>query len=43
MKQFWLAGGRTPLFDDWYGGIVTGLTLEGGLYDPSPLKDFLNE
>lgn len=41
MKQFWLDAGKTTLFDDWYGGLVEGLTLEGGLYDSSPLKEFL--
>lgn len=43
MQKFWLDAGNNKLYQEWYGGVVTGLLLKGGLYDNSPLKDFLKK
>jgi len=31
----------SPLYKNWFGGILEGLTLKGGLYNSAPLRDFL--
>lgn len=41
MKDFWTAAASTPLYQDWWGGVATGLFLKGGVYDSSPMKEFL--
>ena len=43
MKKFWTDAGNTKLYQDWFGGIVNGLLLQGGLYDNSPLKAFIQK
>lgn len=43
MQKFWLDAGSNKLYQDWFGGIVTGLLFKGGLYDDSPLKTFLKK
>jgi predicted acylesterase/phospholipase RssA len=41
LEQFWLDAASNSLYKNWFGGILQGLTLEGGLYNSAPLKDFL--
>ena len=41
MATFWQNSANTELYKDWRGGIVSGLTLKGGLWDDSPTLDFL--
>lgn len=41
MQQFWLDATRNKLYQNWWGGLATGLLLKGGLYDSSPMKTFL--
>ena len=41
MITFWQNSSNSKLFKDWLGGIVQGLTLEGGLYNNTLLKAFL--
>jgi len=41
MITFWQNSSNSKLFKDWLGGIVQGLTMEGGLYNNALLKTFL--
>ena len=41
IKHFWDNSANTKLYKNWWGGIATGLTLEGGLWNDSPVFDFL--
>jgi predicted acylesterase/phospholipase RssA len=41
MITFWQNSSNTKLYKDWLGGIVQGLTMEGGLYNNALLKSFL--
>lgn len=43
MKNFWTDAGSNKLYQDWFGGITTGLLFKGGLYDSSPLKTFIQK
>lgn len=43
VEKFWLNAASSTLYKNWFGGILQGLTLEGGLYNSAPLKDFLTE
>lgn len=43
MVQFWQDAGKSKLYQDWWGGILEGLFAEGGLYDDTPLKEFLQK
>ena len=39
--KFWQDASNTRLYKDWSGGVAQGLIMEGGLYDPQLLSDFL--
>ena len=41
MIKFWQDASNTRLYKDWSGGVAQGLIMEGGLYDPQLLSDFL--
>lgn len=41
MKQFWTDFSNQKVYQDWFGGITTGLLVMGGLYDNSPMKTIL--
>lgn len=41
MYTFWQNASNAKLQQDWFGGVLTGLTMEEGLYDESPMKSFL--
>jgi hypothetical protein len=41
MQKFWVDAGANKLYQDWWGGVVTGLLAKGGLYDNSPLKTII--
>lgn len=41
MEQFWKDFGVAKLYQNWWGGIVAGLFSAGGIYDNSPMRDFL--
>ena len=43
MISFWRDAGEATLYQNWWGGVFTGLFWEGGLYDPSPLKSFIKD
>lgn len=43
MKEFWLDAGRTALYQNWMGYVIQGLFWKGGLYDSTPLKEFLTK
>lgn len=43
MKQFWTDAGQTPLYKDWWIGPWGALLGAKGLYDNSPLKDFVTK
>jgi len=43
MQKFWLDAGSAKLFQNWWGGVVQGLLYEGGLYDDTPLRDFISK
>jgi predicted acylesterase/phospholipase RssA len=43
MKKFWTDASNTTLYQNWFGGIVNGLLFQGGLYDDSPLKTFIQK
>jgi predicted patatin/cPLA2 family phospholipase len=38
LNTFWSSFTYSAIYQDWIGGLITGLTLESGLYDSSPLK-----
>jgi hypothetical protein len=41
MEKFWKDASHNDLYKEWFGGIARGLFFEGGLYDSSPMEDFL--
>jgi hypothetical protein len=41
MKKFWLDAGNTKLYQDWWVGPWAALVSAGGIYDPAPLKTFI--
>ena len=41
MEKFWKDASHNDLYKEWFGGIARGLFYEGGLYDSSPMEDFL--
>ena len=41
MVTFWENASNAKLYQDWIGGIVTGLLYKGGLYNDAPTMDFL--
>lgn len=41
LYKFWQDAGNAKLSQDWWGGVVTGLLSEPGLYDETPMKAFL--
>lgn len=41
MIKFWEDAASTRLYRDFPGGVAQGLTVEGGLYDATMLKNFL--
>ena len=41
MTKFWKAAASTKLYQNWWGGIVSGLFTAGGIYDNAPLISFL--
>lgn len=43
MKKFWTDASKTELYNNWPLGIVQGVFYEGGLYDTTPLKTFIDE
>jgi predicted acylesterase/phospholipase RssA len=43
MITFWQNSSNNKLYKDWLGGIVQGLTMEGGLYNNALLKAFLTK
>ena len=43
MKQFWVNASTSTLYQNWWGGVITGLFKQGGLYDSAPLLKFLQE
>lgn len=43
MEKFWLDAANNKLYQDWFGGPVTGLLYNGGLYDDTPMKTFLSK
>ena len=43
MEQFWKDATKNKLYKNWFGGIARGLFYEGGLYDSTPMEDFLKK
>lgn len=41
MERFWRAAADSTLYQNWWGGVLKGLFWEGGLYDSSPLVEYL--
>jgi len=41
MRKFWIHSGKTDLYKNWFGTVVEGLFVKGGIYNSAPLKDFL--
>jgi len=41
MQKFWIDAADTPLYENWFGGVVNGMFNKGGLYDSAPLQKFL--
>jgi hypothetical protein len=41
MLAFWRYTGANKLYKNWFGGVVTGFFVEGGLYNPEPLHRFI--
>ena len=41
LENFWYAAANSTLYKNWFGGIADGLMFQGGLYDSTPLKTFL--
>ena len=39
--KFWQDASNTRLYRDWTGGVAQGLVMEGGLYSPLLLQEFL--
>jgi predicted acylesterase/phospholipase RssA len=43
MIQFWTDAANSKLYQNWWGGVIAGLFTAGGIYDNSPLYDFLTK
>lgn len=43
MINFWKDAADSKLYQNWWGGVITGLFSAGGIYDNSPLYDFLTK
>ncbi len=43
LQKFWLDAANSTLYKNWWGGVITGLFTKGGIYDSTPLKEFLNK
>ena len=43
MLFFWKVLSDHKMFKGWFGGEAEGLFEKGGLYDPSPMHDFLKD
>ena len=41
MKQFWIDGGNTPLYQEWWIGHWAAFLEAEGIFDDSPLKTFI--
>jgi len=41
MKSFWQGTATQTMYQEWLGGLLDGLLLEGGLYDDSNLKAYI--
>jgi hypothetical protein len=41
MKQFWIDGGNTPLYQEWWIGHWAAFLEAEGIFDDSPLKSFI--
>ncbi|CDW78254.1 patatin-like phospholipase family protein [Stylonychia lemnae] len=41
MIKFWTDGVKAKLYQNWWGGVIAGLFTAGGIYDNSPLTQFL--
>ena len=41
MEDFWISASQSKLYQNWWGGIAAGIVAKEGIYDSSPLKDFI--
>ena len=41
MKTFWEGTATQDMYEEWMGGLLDGLLLEGGLYDDTKLKNYI--
>ena len=43
MKEFWLGTANEAMYEDWLGGLLEGLLVEGGLYNDAKLRDYIKK
>lgn len=43
LNSFWSSFTYKTIYQDWIGGLITGLLYESGLYDSSPLKKTISK
>ena len=43
MLSFWRATANKKCYKNWFGGLIAGFFVEGGLYDDSPMLKILND
>lgn len=41
MKKFWEGTATQDMYEEWLGGLLDGLLIEGGLYDDTKLKNYI--